>query len=91
MGVSAAAAKEGVFVFLLRAGEAFGRKQRTMIVEGHGMGFWTGVRFPSNPDRQVHQLSMYLFFLWKADWNSRELFTPTPACLEHGDFLRTSC
>ena len=62
MGVSAAAAKEGVFVFLLRAGEAFGRKQRTMIVEGHGMGFWTGVRFPSNPELPSEQLNLLAFF-----------------------------
>ena len=49
MGVSADTDDDGVPVLRLHEGNVFGQNEPAMIVEAHGMGFWTGVRFPSNP------------------------------------------
>ena len=39
-------------------------KERTMIVEEQGIGFWTGVRFPSGPlKKKCNAIALHFFFV----------------------------
>lgn len=47
-----------------RAGARPAANKQTMIVEGQGMGFWTRVRLPSTPLREMLENAMFSAFLF---------------------------